>query len=44
LEKSDVLTVTRLDRMARSGRDLLNTLATITGKGVGPTRLPRTDA
>ena len=27
--------VTRLDRLARSTRDLLNTLATITGKGAG---------
>jgi DNA invertase Pin-like site-specific DNA recombinase len=31
LDKGDVLTVTRLDRLARSTRDLLNTLATITG-------------
>jgi hypothetical protein len=30
-----VLTVTRLDRLARSTRDLLNTLATITGKKAG---------
>ena len=30
-----MLTVTRLDRLARSTRDLLNTLATITGKGAG---------
>jgi DNA invertase Pin-like site-specific DNA recombinase len=29
----DVVTVTRLDRLARSTRDLLNSLATITGKG-----------
>jgi DNA invertase Pin-like site-specific DNA recombinase len=35
LEKGDVLTVTRLDRLARSTRDLLNTLATITSKGAG---------
>jgi DNA invertase Pin-like site-specific DNA recombinase len=35
LDKGDVLTVTRLDRLARSTRDLLNTLATITGKGAG---------
>ncbi len=27
--------MTRLDRLARSTRDLLNTLATITGKGAG---------
>jgi DNA invertase Pin-like site-specific DNA recombinase len=32
LEADDVLMVTRLDRLARSTRDLLNTLATITGK------------
>ena len=32
LAKGDVLMVTRLDRLARSTRDLLNTLATITGK------------
>jgi DNA invertase Pin-like site-specific DNA recombinase len=53
LDKGDVLTVTRLDRLARSTRDLLNTLATITGKGArafapsmthGPTRRPRTGA
>jgi DNA invertase Pin-like site-specific DNA recombinase len=31
--KGDVLMVTRLDRLARSTRDLLNTLATITAKG-----------
>ena len=30
-----MLTVTRLDRLARSTRDLLNTLATITGKKAG---------
>src|SRR3954463_4662235 len=35
LGAGDVLMVTRLDRLARSTRDLLNTLATITGKGVG---------
>ena len=33
LEKGDVLIVTRLDRLARSTRDLLNTLATIAAKG-----------
>jgi DNA invertase Pin-like site-specific DNA recombinase len=33
--KGDVLTLTRLDRLARSTRDLLNTLATITAKGAG---------
>src|SRR6267154_2154212 len=31
----DVVTVTRLDRLARSTRDLLNTLAAITGKEAG---------
>jgi DNA invertase Pin-like site-specific DNA recombinase len=31
----DVLTVTRLDRLARSTRDLLNTLAQIADKGAG---------
>jgi DNA invertase Pin-like site-specific DNA recombinase len=35
LAKGDVLMVTRLDRLARSTRDLLNTLAAITGKGAG---------
>jgi DNA invertase Pin-like site-specific DNA recombinase len=35
LGKGDVLMVTRLDRLARSTRDLLNTLATITSKGAG---------
>ena len=35
LEAGDVLMVTRLDRLARSTRDLLNTLATITAKGAG---------
>jgi DNA invertase Pin-like site-specific DNA recombinase len=35
LEPGDVLTVTRLDRLARSTRDLLNTLAAITGKKAG---------
>jgi DNA invertase Pin-like site-specific DNA recombinase len=35
LESGDVLMVTRLDRLARSTRDLLNTLATITGKKAG---------
>ena len=44
LDKGDVLTVTRLDRLARSTRDLLNTLATITGKArafVPLERVPR---
>ncbi len=35
LEPGDVLTVTRLDRLARSTRDPLNTLATITSKEAG---------
>src|SRR6267378_3717672 len=35
LEAGDVLIVTRLDRLARSTRDLLNTLAAITGKKAG---------
>ncbi|MGE4048545.1 MAG: recombinase family protein [Acetobacteraceae bacterium] len=35
LEPSDVLMVTRLDRLARSTRDLLNTLAAITDKKAG---------
>src|SRR6266704_3557561 len=35
LEAGDVLTVTRLDRLARSTRDLLNTLAAITVKKAG---------
>ena len=35
LDKDGVLMVTYLDRLARSTRDLLNTLAAITGKGAG---------
>jgi DNA invertase Pin-like site-specific DNA recombinase len=35
LDAGDTLTVTRLDRLARSTRDLLNTLAAITGKNAG---------
>src|SRR6266850_6449462 len=35
LDAGDVPTVTRLDRLARSTRDLLNTLAAITGKQAG---------
>src|SRR5712671_5669293 len=35
LEAGDVVTVTRLDRLARSTRDLLNTLAAISGKNAG---------
>jgi DNA invertase Pin-like site-specific DNA recombinase len=35
LHDGEVLTVTRLDRLARSTRDLLNTLAAITAKKAG---------
>jgi DNA invertase Pin-like site-specific DNA recombinase len=35
LESGDVLLVTRLDRLARSTRDLLNVLATIAERGAG---------
>ena len=35
LKAGDVLLVTRLDRLARSTRDLLNTLAAITGSKAG---------
>jgi len=35
LDSGDVVMVTRLDRLARSTRDLLNTLAAITGKEAG---------
>ena len=35
LGPGDVLLVVRLDRLARSTRDLLNTLAAITGRGAG---------
>jgi len=35
LAAGDVITVTRLDRLARSTRDLLNTLAAITAQGAG---------
>jgi DNA invertase Pin-like site-specific DNA recombinase len=35
LGNGDVLLVTRLDRLARSTRDLLNVLATISEKGAG---------
>ena len=35
LDAGDVLLVTRLDRLARSTRDLLNVLATISDKGAG---------
>jgi DNA invertase Pin-like site-specific DNA recombinase len=35
LGPGDVVTVTRLDRLARSTRDLLNILATITGRQAG---------
>jgi len=39
LAAGDVLMVTRLDRLARSTRDLLNTLAAITATGAGFTSL-----
>jgi DNA invertase Pin-like site-specific DNA recombinase len=35
LDQGDVLVVTRLDRLARSTRDLLNTLDTVSRKGAG---------
>jgi DNA invertase Pin-like site-specific DNA recombinase len=35
IDAGDVVTVTRLDRLARSTRDLLNTLATITSRKAG---------
>jgi DNA invertase Pin-like site-specific DNA recombinase len=35
LEPRDVLVVTRLDRLARSTRDLLNVLAAVTERGAG---------
>jgi DNA invertase Pin-like site-specific DNA recombinase len=35
LDEDDVLMVTRLDRLARSTRDLLNTLATVTERRAG---------
>src|SRR6204780_3398579 len=35
LDAGDVVTVTRLDRLARSTRDLLNTLGTITDRKAG---------
>lgn len=35
VEKGDVIMVTRLDRLARSTRDLLNVLATIAERGAG---------
>jgi DNA invertase Pin-like site-specific DNA recombinase len=35
LDTGDVVTVTRIDRLARSTRDLLNTLSAITGKKAG---------
>src|SRR6476659_1511425 len=35
LKADDVLMVTRLDRLARSTRDLLNTLAAVTGRKAG---------
>jgi hypothetical protein len=44
LDAGDVVMVTRLDRLARSIRDLLNTLATITGKKAGVRSLGDTSA
>jgi DNA invertase Pin-like site-specific DNA recombinase len=41
LAKGDVLVVTRLDRLARSTRDLLNLLGTIAEKGAGFKSLKR---
>jgi len=35
LSPGDILVVTKLDRLARSTRDLLNTLATVTDRGAG---------
>ena len=35
LASGDLLVVTKLDRLARSTRDLLNTLASVTAKGAG---------
>jgi DNA invertase Pin-like site-specific DNA recombinase len=35
LDKGDVLVITRLDRLARSTRDLLNILGTVAEKGAG---------
>src|SRR6202521_1397450 len=35
LDKGDILVVTRLDRLARSTRDLLNTLGAVADKGAG---------
>jgi DNA invertase Pin-like site-specific DNA recombinase len=35
LEKGDIIVVTRLDRLARSTRDLLNVLATVAERGAG---------
>jgi len=35
LNSGDILIVTKLDRLARSTRDLLNTLAVVTDKGAG---------
>src|SRR5271166_1811472 len=44
LEAGDVVTVTRLDRLARSTRDLLNTLATLAAKEAGFRSLGDTSA
>lgn len=42
LDKGDVLVVTRLDRLARSTRDLLNLLGAVAEKGARPSRRPDT--
>ena len=39
LDKGDVLVVTRLDRLARSTRDLLNVLGAVAEKGASVRRL-----
>ena len=44
LGPDDVVMVTQLDRLARSTRDLLNTLATITEKKAGFRRVSRDNA
>jgi DNA invertase Pin-like site-specific DNA recombinase len=40
IEDGDTLIITRLDRLARSTRDLLNILHTLTQKGVSFKSLP----
>ena len=41
IESGDVLVVTRLDRLARSTRDLLNVIAALTERGAGFKSLKR---